>query len=534
VKLLCFARARQETNVVYRFGDYSLDTERLELRCGNRLCELEPQVFSLLEYLVLQRDRVVSKDELIEAVWHRHAVSDSTLNARISSARRAVGDSGKDQAIIRTFPRRGFRFIAPVSSEESVASEEGSARPLFAYMGRSAKPVVAVLPFDNLSSGEDDQYFSDGITEDIITALTKNRWLFVIARNTTFAFRDHSTNIRRVADELGADYVVEGSVRKSGNRVRITAQLVDATTGGHIWAQNYDRELADIFAVQDEITQTVVGRIEPEVGAVERHRVKGKPSQNLDAWDCYHLGLAQFYRFSQEGNAESQRLFQHSIELDPEFAGPYSWLAYAIILSMVYFDADPEPEKLDDALRHARKAVEIDDQDFMTHLIVGRVHLARCEYDLALNEVQIAKELNPCHAHAYCAVGDSLAYEGRLEESIVQFETAIRLSPHDPFRWAFYSYRALAHLFLGQFEAAVEWAQRAVGTPNCQYWSNAHLVCALGHLGRSDETSAAKETLLRRVPNFSCDFARKKLFYIKRPEQMNLYLEGLRKAGIAA
>lgn len=518
--------------MIIRFGDFALDIERLELRCGGQLRDLEPQVFSLLAYLVEQRERVVGKEELIDAVWQRHAISDSTLNARISAARRAVDDTGKEQTVIRTFPRRGFRFVAEVSEE---AVKEGGRKPsrsLFADLSRSAKPVVAVLPFDNLGADDSDRYFSDGITEDIITALTKSRWLLVIARNSTFVFRGRPTDIRQVAEELGADYIVEGSVRKVGNRVRITAQLIDAATGNHIWAQNYDRELEDIFAVQDEITETIVGRIEPEVGAVERQRAKSKNAHNLDAWDCYHLGLSQFYKFSQAGNIEAQRLFRRSIELDPEFAGPYSWLAYAMILSMVYFDSDPKPEMLDEALRCARKAVEIDDQDAMTHLVAGRVLLARCEYDLALNELQIAMELNPCHAHAYCALGDSLAYEGRLEESISQFEKAIRLSPHDPFRWAFYSYRALAHLFLGEFESTVEWARRAVGTPNCQYWADAHLVSALGHLGRSDEAEAAKQTLLRRVPEFSRDFAKRKLFYIKRPEQLDLYLEGLRKAGL--
>lgn len=518
--------------MIYRFGDFVLDTERLELRSGDRLCELEPQVFSLLEYLIGAGDRVVGKDELIDAVWHGQAISDSALNARISAARRAVGDNGKDQAVIRTFPRRGFRFVAELSPPDGTPAEEPSSRPLFDHMGRSAKPVVAVLPFDNIGADESQNYFADGMTEDIITALTKNRWLFVIARNSTFAFRGRPADIRSVAKELGADYIVEGSVRKAGNRVRITAQLIDAATGNHIWAQNYDRELEDIFAVQDEITETIVGRIEPEVGAVERRRVKGMKQRNLGAWDCYHLGLTHFYKFSLEDNREAQRLFRRSIELDPDFGGPYSWLAYAMVLSMVYFDAEPEPEALDEALRYARKAVELDDQDAMTHLVVGRVHLALCDYDLALAELNTAMELNPCHAHTYCALGDSLAYEGRLEESVSQFEKAIRLSPHDPFRWAFFSYRALAHLFLGQNESAAEWAQRAVSTPNCQYWANAHLTAALGHLGREVEASAAREALLRRVPNFSCGFAEKKLFYIKSPDQMSLYLEGLRKAGL--
>lgn len=518
--------------MIFNFGEYALDTRRLELRRGGQSRNLEPQVFSLLEYLVKQRDRVVGKEELVDAVWHRRAVSDSTLNAHISAARRAIGDNGKEQAVIRTFPRRGFRFVAEVLAEDEIAGQKETLRPLFSHMGRSPRPVIAVLPFDNLSADERDQYFSDGITEDIITALTKNRWLFVVARNSAFAFRGRSADTKHLAEELGADYLVEGSVRKSGKRIRISVQLIDTFTGGHIWAQSYDRELKDVFSVQDEITQTIVGRIEPEVGAVERQRSQSKKPHNLDAWDCYHLGLAQFYKFSQESNTEGQHLFRRSIELDPEFAGPYMWLAYAIILSMVYFDADPEQDALDEALKDALKAVEIDDQDFMAHLVAGRVLLARREYNQALTELHIAMDLNPCHAHPYCALGDSLAYEGRLEESIAQFETAIRLSPHDPFRWAFFSYRALAHIFQGAFEDAVKWARRAVRTPNCQYWSNAHLVSALGHLERFDEATAAKEILLQRVPEFSCSFARRKLFYIKSPNQMSIYLEGLRKAGL--
>jgi len=394
------------------------------------------------------------------------------------------------------------------------------------------KPSIAVLPFTNMSGDPEQGYFSDGITEDIITALSCFRSFSVIARNSTFAYKGQSVDVRRVADELRARYVVEGSIRKAGNRVRITAQLIDAASGNHIWAERYDRDLEDIFAVQDEIVETIAGRLGPEVDTLERQRAERKPTRNLDAWDCYHLGLSQFYKFSKDGNIEAQRLFRRAIELDPKFGPSYSRLAYCVVLSMVYFDAEPTAETLNDALVTARTAVAIDDKDAWAHLAVARVHLARCEYDLCLAENEISIELNPYLAPAYCGLGDSLAYMDRLEESIPHFEEAIRLSPHDPWRWGFLSYRSLAHLLMKQHEAAAEWANKAIRVPNCQYWANAHLVAALGHLGRVDEARAAAEELLRRKPEFSCSFARKHLFYIKSSAQIEHYLDGLRKAGL--
>jgi adenylate cyclase len=394
------------------------------------------------------------------------------------------------------------------------------------------KPSIAVLAFTNMSGDSEQEYFSDGITDDIITALTCFRSFSVIARNSTFIYKDQPVDVRRVAGELHARYVVEGSIRKAGNRVRITAQLIDAISGNHIWAERYDRDLKDIFAVQDEIVETIAGRLGAEVDSLERQRAERKPTRNLDAWDCYHLGLSQFYKFSKDGNIEAQRLFRRAIELDPNFGPAYSRLAYCIILSMIYFDAEPTAERLDDALETAKKAVEIDDKDAWAHLAVGRVHLARCEYDFCIAECETSIKLNPYLAQTHCALGDSLAYMDRMEESIARFEDAIRLSPHDPWRWGFFSYRSLAHLFMKQHEAAVEWANKAIRDPNCQYWANAHLAAALGHLGRIDEARNAVEELLRQKPEFSCSFARIHLFYIKSSAQIEHYLDGLHKAGV--
>ncbi len=394
------------------------------------------------------------------------------------------------------------------------------------------KPSIAVLPFTNMSGDPEQEYFSDGITEDIITALTCFRSFSIIARNSTFMYKGQSVNVRCVADELRARYVVEGSIRKAGNRVRITAQLIDAISGNHIWAERFDRDLEDIFAVQDEIVETITGRLGSEVDLLERQRAERKPTRNLDAWGCYHLGMSQFYEFSKDGNREAQRLFRRAIELDPKFGPAYSRLAYSVVLGMVYFDAEPNAETLDDALATARTAVAIDDKDAWAHLAVGRIHLARCEYDSCIAECEAAIKLNPYLATAHCALGDSLAYMELLEESIPRFEEAIRLSPHDPWRWGFFSYRSLAHLFMKQHEAAVKWANKAIRVPNCHYWANAHLVSALGHLGRIDEARAAVKELLRRKPEFSCSFARTHLFYIKSSAQIEHYLDGLRKAEV--
>jgi adenylate cyclase len=396
----------------------------------------------------------------------------------------------------------------------------------------SDKPSIAVLPFENMSGDPEQEYFSDGITEDIITALAKNRWLSVTARNSTFAFKGKSPDIRHAAKELGAAYVVEGSVRKSGQRIRITAQLIDANSGNHIWAEHYDRNVGDIFTVQDEITQTIAATIEPELGTVESQRVKRKPTEILDAWDCYHLALSHMYRFDKEGNTEAQRLFRRAIEADPEFAAAHARLAYCMAVSTVYFEANPSVELLDEALRVAQRASLLDDQDALAHFAVARVRLLRREYDHAIAEFQISVDLNPNLAQAHCGLGDALAYAGRLDESISNFDETVRLSPRDPYRWGFLTYGLLAHLFSKRHALAAEWAKKAARVPNSHYWANAALVAALGHLNRPDETRSAVQELLLRRPGFSCSFAKSHLFYLKDPAQIEHYVDGLRKAGV--
>lgn len=521
----------EKTTGVIRFGSFELDTTLFELREAGQRVSVEPQAFDLLLLLVKNRARTVTKDEIFAAIWADRIVSDAALSSQIKAARRAIGDDGSSQKMISTVHGRGFRFIAPVETAGPAdVVELVSENKALAAM--ASRPSVAILPFANMNRDPDEDYFADGITEDITIALARNRWLTVVARNPAFSFRGSTDSIRRIGEQLDANYIVTGSVRKAGSRFRISAELVDAESEHSVWSERYDRDMVDIFELQDEISEMIAARIESELGLTEQKKAERRPRQNRGAWDLYQLAVAQFYKFTPESNLTCQQLLRQAIDLDDSFASAHSRLAYAIVLSMVYFDSAPDPVRMDEALNAAKRAIELDDQDANSFFTIGRVHLARQEYGLAIDALEHALELNPCLAVTYCGLGDSLAYEGRLDEAIEQFEIAIKLSPHDPFRWAFYSYRSLAHLFRGEHEDAVAWARRAVSIPNAQYWAYAHLVTALGYLGDNAACETAIRDLYRIKPEFSLEFAREHLFYLKLEDQMDSYIEGLKRAGI--
>lgn len=514
---------------VIRFHDFELDTAHFELREKGDRVPVEPQVFDLLVLLARNANRTVTKDEIFSEIWANRIVSESALSSQIKAARRAVGDDGSAQRTIATVHGRGFRFVAPIKaaprSEEDAASDTPDVT--------SVKPVAAVLPFTNLNAEPSEDYLADGITEDITTLLSKHRWLNVIARNPAFAFRGSREGLRSIGQKLGAEYLVTGSVRRAGQRFRVTVQVVEAATEQSVWSERFDRDTVDIFELQDDISRNVASRIEAELGLAEQKKAEGRPRKNLGAWDLYQLGVAEFYKFTPEANRLSQDFLQRAIELDPGLASAHSRLAYAVILSMVYFDAPADERQMDAALAAATRAIDLDDQDANGFFTLGRVHLARREYARAIDALQQAIELNPSLAVTYCGLGDSYAYEGRLDDAIGQFETAIQLSPHDPFRWAFFSYRSLAHLFRREFAEAARWARRSIQIPKALYWAYAHLVSALGHIGDEDQIGLALADLKRIKPEFTIQFARERLFYLKREEQLDLYLSGLRKAGVS-
>jgi len=506
------------------FGPFRFEPPSGRLWSGRNELKLTPKAAAVLSALLARPGEPVSKDALFGSVWPNSVVSDDALSSCIQELRKALSDDPKKPRFIETRYRRGYRFVANLAP---AAHEQGPAA-----LAASGKPAVAVLPFDNLRGDPEQEYFSDGITEDILTALARHRSLLVIARGSAFAFKGQSVDVRGVGMQLGADYVVEGSVSKVGRLVRITARLAETEAGRCVWAEQYDRDLTEIFELQDEIVATIAARIEPEVYSAERTRAGKKSPDALRAWDFFHLGMRCLYRSAQQDNLEAQRLLRRAVELDPTLAQAYAWLSYAIVLAMVYFDAAPDERTLSEAVTLSRRAVELDERDAMTHFACGRALLAHKEYGAALAELEAAIELNPSLAIVYCGLGDSLAYEGRFAEAIPHFEKAIRLSPHDPQRWAFYSYRALAHILAGDLVQALDAAERATRVPNCHYWPFAHRVSALGHLQRQAELPRALAELRQRKPDFSCALARERLFYIKDPKHLERYIEGLRKAGV--
>lgn len=513
------------------FGPYRFEASSGRLWRGGQELLLTPKAAAVLAVLIARAGQLVSKQDLFATAWADTAVGDDALTSCIRELRRALGDEPKRPRFIETRHRRGYRFMAALSPSARRDADRGAPRPTPAEGG--GKPTVVVLPFENMSGDPDQGYFSDGVSEDIITALSRHRSLLVIARGPAFAFKGHPTDSRTVGARLGADYVVEGSVGKIGRRLRIRARLVESETGRYVWSEHYEREVDEVFDLRDEITAAIAGRIEPEVGASERRRVEGRPAEDLDTWDLFHLGQVHFYRFTAEGNLEAQRLWRRAIERGTRQAAVYASLSYAMVLSMIYFDADPADAYLSEAVALARRSVELDDRDALAHFAHGRALLVRQAYQEALAVLQQALELNPCLAVVHCGLGDSLAYEGRFAEAIPHFERAISLSPYDPQRWAFHSYRALAHLFAGDFELAQDWSQKATRMPNCHYWAFAHRVSALGHLEQGAALPLAKAELLERKGDFSRGFARRRLFYVRNARDVELYVEGLRKAGIA-
>ena len=394
-------------------------------------------------------------------------------------------------------------------------------------------PSIAVLPFTNMSGEPEQEFFADGMAEDIITALSRYHWFFVSARSSTFTYKGKPVKVQQVARELGVRYVLEGSIQRAGHRIRVTAQLIDASTGNHIWAERYDRELGDIFALQDEITETIATAIEPELGAVERERARRKPPDNLDAWTLYQRGLWHFYgEPTRDALAEARRLFEHACDLDPGFAAAYADLAWAHTVEITLgLTVDPEAS-LENATHAAERAVALDDRDPAARFALGRVHMLRHAYTRAIAEMEAALDLNASFDRAYYGLGMALMYGGRPEESIPQFERAMRLSPRSPRPWTYRQMLGQAYFNLGRYEEAMACFEKAIEIPSAPFMPFAHAAAALGHLGRLNDAREMLAEVRRRKPDFSTDTVRRTVGRYGRYSCVDQVLDGLRKAGL--
>jgi adenylate cyclase len=397
--------------------------------------------------------------------------------------------------------------------------------------GFGGRPAIAVLPFDNLSGDPEQEYFPDGITEDLITRLSCARDFPVIARNSTLPYKGKGIDVRRLSEELGVRYVVEGSTRKAGDRVRISVQLIDATTGAHVWAERYDRDLKDIFAVQDEITEAIVASMFPELTEFEQKRAASRPLENLDAYEFtqrgnWHLGE------SKEDTAKARSLFQRAIELDPRSPAGVHGLGMTHYLDLIFQWSDSPADSTAELIRAAKSCVELDQKNALAQLLLGFAYRVTGEGEKALAAVKLAIELNPSLTHAYHELGISLTLVGRPDEAIPNFEKAMRLSPQDPFLFLRFSGMGLAHAAAGRYEEAVTWSQRSLQRKSS--WFLPYLVLAVSHvsLGRTDEARAAIDELLRLSPDFSLAGVKLLLSNAPDPAFAERTLKGLRKAGL--
>jgi adenylate cyclase len=506
----------------YLFEDCELDTDRRELQRSGSLLSLEPQVFDLLTYLVRHRDRVVSKDDLLQAVWNGRIVSESALTTRINAARTAIGDSGEAQRLIRTLRGRGIRFVGTVR-EQTGTSSAAEPKPSLPLPDR---PSIAVLPFSNMSEDTDQEYFSDGLTEEIITALSKWRWFFVIARNSSFSYKGRQVDVKEIGRELGVHYVLEGSVRRAGQRIRVTAQVVDALTGAHIWAERYDRDLTDVFAIQDEVTQQVASAVEPAMSKAVTEQARKKNPEQMAAWDLYLRGMWHFHQFSEEGSDEALVYFRRALELDPLLADAYVGIARTLFGKRVYRFSGHDYEG---AVIAARKALALDPESAGACYILGLSLSHGDDGETALQFARRAVRLNSNFATGHFAVAVASLYMGLTQESLSSVDQAIRLSPSDPQMFSRHALRGSALYLLGRYDEAVQAARQSLG----QRWFHTAcrvLAASYAQLELMEPARAAMRDLL------ASDHAEKTIADVigpfKRSADRDHYGEGLRKAGM--
>lgn len=515
------------------FNDFVLDTNLRELRRAGTLVDVEPQVFDLLAHLIKNRDRVISKDDVLEVVWGGRIVSDSALANRLNAARIAVGDTGTQKNLIRTLPRKGFRFVGAVTEEGRLPIPAGSTQSTVPSKSLilPEQPSLVVLPFTDMSAEQNEGHFADGITEDLITGLARIRWLFVIARNSAFVFKHRDVDVKQVSRELGVRYVLEGSVRRSGRRIRISAQLIDATTGVHHWAERYDRDAGEVFSIQDEITNSVAAAVEPQLLAAEGTRASLLPPADLGAWELVARAQSRFWRLTKADNDAAIENLRQAIEISPDYAAAHALLGFCLVFAAHMGWVDPD-QSLESGRKLAERAIVLDDRNPWGHSALGYAAMMQRHTDESIGAFRQAVDLNPSSAFAHCGLSHGFAFAGRSREAIEHGEMAIRLSPLDPEKTRFLGGIAIAHYTARRFdEAAHCTAEQMRLRPGFQ--GGQRLRCAsLAQSGRIDEARAMMAVVRRHHhPTLTIDWVRRYVPY-QTPELIDLFVDGLRKAGL--
>jgi adenylate cyclase len=511
--------------VLYRFNDFSLDLIRGSLRTSTEDIELRPKSFAVLQYLVENAGRLVAKEEILATLWPRVTVSDESLARCISDIRTAICDH--DRTIIKTIPRRGYIFTAGVTPAKEPDWERVSASNVDQIV---EGPSLAVLPFTNMSRHFEQDFFADGVAEDILTELSKLRWLFVIARSSSFTYRDRAIDCKTVGRELGVRYILEGSVRRAGSRVRVTSQLIDAATGAHLWAERFDHEEADIFDVQDEITAAVATAIEPAIVEAERKRAARRRPEDLRAWEAYLRGMWHMSHRDVENLALAQEYFQRAMRLDPTFAPGFSALAWSYSMASSVFSTMSIAEgcKLSEPL--ARKAIALDENDPNSYARLALTLFLKGDKAAAIKFADHALSIAPRNAEALGVKGAALVYSGRGKEGRDAIQQYLRANPRDPARAIRLAQYAGSQYLDRDYEGAVATAEEGVrlfpGHPLCYRW----LAASLGQLGRIAEARLALKQLTAIAPSFAAEHINQRPAHMRVTDQEHM-LEGLRMAG---
>jgi adenylate cyclase len=508
--------------VVYRFEGFALDRTRgILLSRSGEAVRLRHKSFELLRLFVENAGRLLTRDAINQAIWSDVIVNDDSITQCVRDIRRALRD--ESQTILKTVPRRGYIFAAKVTSDLDLGKNQ-------LLHGTSDKPSIAVLAFANMSDDADQEYFSDGIADDIITELSRSRSLLVIARNSAFIYKGRAVDVKQVAQELSVRYVVEGSVRRSGGRIRVSAQLIDASTGSHIWAERYDREISEIFAVQDEIAAAVATAIHPAVGDAEQWRALRRQPASLGAWETYQRGLWHLSKGTPAENEHARELFRQAAEIDFGFAPAYVGLAVTYIRDGLFHGTRQIAEAARLAEVEARQAVAIDPTDSTAQAALGTAYAIGCNMDAAMICAERAIGLNRNCALTHWVKGSVLRYRGRHSECRDEVSTSLRLNPRDPMSATTASLSAMSWYLEGKYDEAVEASRRCLEDYPAYAAPRRFLVAALAQSGRLEEAAAELREFVTKAPGVFNVMIGNRPPYMSPGDQEHL-LDGIRKAG---
>jgi TolB-like protein/cytochrome c-type biogenesis protein CcmH/NrfG len=465
--------------VILCFEDCELDRDKVELRRAGELIAVEPQVFALLVLLVENRERMVSRDEIVARVWDGRIVSESALDSRVKSARRAIGDDGRAQRLIRTLHGEGYRFVGTVREAASARRDGGDATivlasaPALASSEASvvtpplaaARPSIAVLPLRPIGDLGKYAPLADALADELIAELSRLRWLFVIARGSTFRLRAAEPDPVAVGERLGARYVLSGAVELSGRTLTVTVQLADTRDGGVVWGDRFVSKVADVHETRSTILARVVAAMELQIPLHEAQAARLIAPDDLDAWSAYHLGLQHVYRFNQADNAIAGELFARAVAGDPTFTRAHAALSFTRFQDAFVGYARDRHAAVLDARRHAERSIELDPLDPFANLVMGRSHWLEGDLDASTGWLERATRLSPSYAHAIYARAFTHAVSGRGAEGKGDADLAMALSPLDPLHYAMAATRALGHLACGEYAEAAAWSETAAHEP---------------------------------------------------------------------